>query len=60
VTAQLEKLIFDGKLLVGDQAPPERELSRMFGVSRTVTHEAISRLAAHGFRLHDEPRRPDK
>ena len=48
VTAQLENLIFDGKLLVGDQVPPERELSRVFGVSRTVTHEAMSRLAAQG------------
>jgi len=54
VTAQLENLIFDGKLHVGDQVPPERELSHLFGVSRTVTHEAVSRLAAQGM-LEPQP-----
>ena len=31
VTAQLENLIFDGKLLVGDQVPPERDSTRSLG-----------------------------
>jgi GntR family transcriptional repressor for pyruvate dehydrogenase complex len=48
VTAQLEGLIFDGRLLVGESMPPERELARIFGVSRTVVREATARLAAQG------------
>jgi GntR family transcriptional repressor for pyruvate dehydrogenase complex len=46
VTAQIEDLIMEGKLRVGDQLPTERELSRQFEVSRTVVREAVSRLLA--------------
>lgn len=46
VEAQIEELILDGRLRVGDQLPPEGRLAQRFGVSRTVIREATSRLMA--------------
>ncbi len=46
VTEQIEALIHAGRLRTGDQLPPERELCRQFGVSRTVVREAVARLSA--------------
>ncbi|MES2946376.1 MAG: FadR/GntR family transcriptional regulator [Pseudomonadota bacterium] len=44
VTARID----DGALKPGDRVPPEPELMREFGVSRTVVREAMSRLQASG------------
>jgi GntR family transcriptional repressor for pyruvate dehydrogenase complex len=46
VSDQVEEMILTGRLRDGDLLPPERELSRQFGVSRTVVREALSRLVA--------------
>ena len=44
VVDQLMSLISDGQLGVGDEIPPEAALSEKFGVSRTVTREAMQTL----------------
>lgn len=46
VTDQIENLIVTNHLQPGDHLPPERELGRQFGVSRTVVREAIRALVA--------------
>jgi GntR family transcriptional repressor for pyruvate dehydrogenase complex len=46
VTRQMEQLIIEGRLRPGDRLPPERELARQFGVSRTVVREAMRALIA--------------
>jgi GntR family transcriptional repressor for pyruvate dehydrogenase complex len=46
VTHQIEQLIVEGRLQPGDRLPPERELARQFGVSRTVVREAVRALVA--------------
>jgi GntR family transcriptional repressor for pyruvate dehydrogenase complex len=46
VTEQVEGLILDGKLHVGDSLPPENKLAEACGVSRTVIREAVARLQA--------------
>ena len=46
VTSQIENLIIASHLQPGDHLPPERELARQFGVSRTVVREAIRALVA--------------
>jgi GntR family transcriptional repressor for pyruvate dehydrogenase complex len=46
VAEQIEGLITDGKLRVGDALPPENRLAEACGVSRTVIREAIARLQA--------------
>lgn len=46
VTGQIENLIIASHLQPGDHLPPERELARQFGVSRTVVREAIHALVA--------------
>ena len=40
--------IHNGALQPGDRVPPEPELMREFGVSRSVVREAVSRLQASG------------
>lgn len=45
---QLIDLIVQGKLKPGDRLPSERELSEMFGVSRTCMREAIKSLSKVG------------
>ena len=44
----LEEQILAGELLVGARLPTEPELSKGFGVSRTVIREAIQKLKAQG------------
>jgi|GEM_PF-400359 len=44
----LEEQILTGALLVGARLPTEPELSKGFGVSRTVIREAIQKLKAQG------------
>lgn len=46
VTHQIEQLIVEGQLQPGDRLPPERDLARQFGVSRTVVREAVRALVA--------------
>lgn len=48
VVDQIIKLIYDGKLKLGERLPPERELAENFGVSRTVIRESIRSLVAKG------------
>ncbi|MBK8733541.1 MAG: FadR family transcriptional regulator [Actinomycetales bacterium] len=44
----VESRILDGELHVGDVLPPERELARQLGVSRSAVREAVRTLAAQG------------
>jgi DNA-binding FadR family transcriptional regulator len=46
VVEQIEGLILEGKLRVGDPLPPENRLAEACGVSRTVIREAVARLQA--------------
>ena len=46
VAAQLEEQILSNKLAPSAKLPPERELARQFGVSRTVIREAVTALTA--------------
>ncbi len=48
VETQLVQLLIDQKLKVGDSIPPEIDLSKALGVSRTVTREALLRLRMMG------------
>jgi GntR family transcriptional repressor for pyruvate dehydrogenase complex len=48
VTVEIERMIIAGPLQPGDRLPPERELARQFGVSRTVIREAVRTVAAKG------------
>jgi len=46
---QIKSLISEGVLKPGDQLPPERELIKLFGVSRPPLREALKSLVAMGF-----------
>jgi DNA-binding FadR family transcriptional regulator len=48
VANHIQDLILSGRLKVGDQLPPERDLCAQFGVSRTVIREAVRTLEAKG------------
>ena len=48
VAEQLEKMIVQGQIAVGDKLPTENNLCDMFGVSRTVIREAITQLKSLG------------
>jgi GntR family transcriptional regulator, transcriptional repressor for pyruvate dehydrogenase complex len=48
VVTQLEKQILSGQLVTDQPMPPEGELSRQLGVSRTVIREAMRILGARG------------
>jgi len=45
---QLRRAVYAGRYLPGDRLPPERELSRQLGVSRTTLREAVRVLVAEG------------
>ncbi|MCD9021817.1 FadR/GntR family transcriptional regulator [Cohnella silvisoli] len=45
---QLQQMILDGKLKVGDKLPSTKEMSERFGVGRSTTREALSALKAMG------------
>jgi GntR family transcriptional repressor for pyruvate dehydrogenase complex len=48
IVDQIETRIVAGDLKVGDQLPPERELSEQFGASRTAVREAVKILVEKG------------
>lgn len=48
VAGQLLETISSGRYQPGDQLPSERDLARMFAVSRTVIREAVRSLVARG------------
>ncbi|MCZ8518517.1 MULTISPECIES: FadR/GntR family transcriptional regulator [Paenibacillus] len=48
VTEQLKTQILQGRLKAGDKLPSTKEMSERFGVSRSVTREALSALKAMG------------
>ena len=48
VTLQLEDMISTQHLQPGERLPSERELAKLFGVSRTVIREAMRAMAAKG------------
>ena len=48
IVDQIETLIVNSELRVGDPLPPERELARQLQVSRNVLREAIGMLAQKG------------
>ena len=56
VAEQIQEWILSGKIEVGSQLAPERELVEMFGVSRIVIREAARVLAGRGL-LSVEPGR---
>ncbi|RED60220.1 FadR/GntR family transcriptional regulator [Cohnella lupini] len=45
---QLQAMIMDGRLKVGDKLPSTKEMSESFGVGRSTTREALSALKAMG------------
>lgn len=48
VARELEQLILQNRLAIGERLPSERDLSEQFGVSRTVIREAVRTLSAQG------------
>src|SRR4030066_1843728 len=48
IVAQIENRILVGELNPGDKLPPEHELARQFGVSRTAVREAMKALSLKG------------
>ncbi len=49
IAEQIKRLISDGELKPGDVLPPERELVKVFNVSRASLREALNTLAGMGF-----------
>lgn len=48
IESQLESMILDGRLELGEKLLPERELAKQFDVSRPSLREAIQRLESKG------------
>ena len=48
VIVQLKLAVAEGRLAIGDRLPHERELARLFGVSRQSVREALRMLEAFG------------
>jgi GntR family transcriptional repressor for pyruvate dehydrogenase complex len=48
VEDEIRAAIFTGKVTTGERLPPEVELARQFGVSRTTVREALRTLASQG------------
>ena len=48
IVQQVEESILNGQLKSGDQLPPERDLAKRFGVSRTAVREAVKTLREKG------------
>ena len=48
IVEQIELRILNGELNPGDRLPPERELTKQFGVSRTAVREAMNALSLKG------------
>ena len=49
IVGQIKSLIKEGDLKPGDALPPERELVKVFNVSRASLREALNSLAGMGF-----------
>jgi GntR family transcriptional repressor for pyruvate dehydrogenase complex len=49
IVDQVKSLISSGKLKPGDALPPERELMKVFNVSRPTLREALNTLSTMGF-----------
>ncbi len=49
VTRELERRIFSGELAVGERLPPERDLAKLLGVSRSLVNLAVLDLESMGF-----------
>jgi len=45
IIRQIQKIIINGNLKVGDKLPPERELAKRFQVGRTTIREALKALS---------------
>lgn len=48
IVGQIKTAIREGRLIPGNQLPPERDLTRQFGVSRVSVRDALRTLEAHG------------
>jgi len=48
VVRQIESLVLEGVLRVGDRLPGERELARQLDISRPILRDALKALEAHG------------
>lgn len=48
VAQQIQDAVNSGALTVGDRLPNERDLGKLFGVSRTTIREAVRRLETEG------------
>ncbi|MGH8946288.1 MAG: FadR/GntR family transcriptional regulator, partial [Acidimicrobiia bacterium] len=48
IVDQFKTAIRQGKLTPGDRLPPERELTKLFGVSRVAVRDALRLLEASG------------
>jgi DNA-binding FadR family transcriptional regulator len=48
VEERIRSMVFSGELGGGEKLPPEGELARQFGVSRTTVREALRALASDG------------
>lgn len=48
IVRQIKAAIFDGRVTTGDRLPPERELARLFRVSRVTVRDALRTLQANG------------
>ncbi len=49
IVDQVKRLIANGQLKPGDSLPPERELMKVFNVSRPTLREALNMLSTMGF-----------
>ncbi|MEI7616540.1 MAG: GntR family transcriptional regulator, partial [Actinomycetota bacterium] len=48
IASQLEEMILNETLKIGDQLPPEKDLAEKFGVSRNILREALKTLKERG------------
>ncbi|MFH0957135.1 MAG: GntR family transcriptional regulator, partial [Pseudomonadota bacterium] len=48
IVDRIENRILNGELEPGDKLPPEHELAKQFGVSRTAIREAMKALSQKG------------
>lgn len=48
VCAQIESLVLEGVLRVGDKLPGERDLAQQFNISRPIVREALKELESRG------------
>jgi GntR family transcriptional regulator len=56
IQSQLEQMICSGSLCVHDLLPGEAELSRIFGVSRMTSRQALQGLTSDGFAYRERGR----